>query len=125
MILVDTSVWIEYLRKGNPGLRDLLLEERVMCHTHILGELACGNMKNREEILTLLYTLPRVNQADDSEVLHLVETKTLYGRGIGWIDAHLLAAARITGCALWTLDRRLQRLAKELSIPNRSQMDKK
>ena len=95
-----------------------------MCHTHIVGELACGNIKNRDEILTLLYALPRALQAEDSEVFHLLKAESLYGRGVGWIDAHLLASARITGCGLWTLDRRMQRIASELSIPSRSQMDK-
>ncbi|MFC1573228.1 type II toxin-antitoxin system VapC family toxin [Candidatus Eisenbacteria bacterium] len=119
MVLVDTSVWIEHLRKGHPGLVGLLKEGLVLGHSFVIGELACGNIRNRDEILTLLRALPQGRLAEHTEVLHLIESGELYGRGIGWVDSHLLASALITGCGLWTFDRRLQRLARGLSVPSR------
>ncbi|MFQ5881693.1 MAG: type II toxin-antitoxin system VapC family toxin [Candidatus Methylomirabilales bacterium] len=116
MILVDTSVWIEHLRTGNRRVRSLLYDEQVLCHPFIVGELACGTLRNREEILTLLTALPEARVAEHQEVLHLLEAERLYGRGLGWVDAHLLASALITGCPLWTLDNPLQRMAAALKI---------
>ena len=117
MVLVDTSVWVEHLRKGSAGLEALLYDEQVLTHPFVVGELACGNLRNREEVLTLLAVLPRATPAEHEEVLHLIETHQLHGRGLGWIDAHLLASSLITGCAMWTLDRRLRRAAASLAIP--------
>jgi predicted nucleic acid-binding protein len=116
MILVDTSVWIEHLRTGVSKLSSLLYDEQVFCHPFVIGELACRNLKNREEILTLLTALPRARVAEHREVLHLLETERLYGRGIGWIDAHLLASTLLSGCSLWTLDKSLRRTAAGLNI---------
>lgn len=116
MILVDTSVWVDHLRRGNDRLRSLLDEEQVLGHRFVLGELACGNLRNRREILTLLASLPQVPLAGHGEVLGFLETAKLHGKGIGWIDLHLLASARIARSPIWTFDRRLARTAKSLSI---------
>ena len=107
MILVDTSVWIEHLRKGSSKLSGLLEASRVLIHPFIIGELACGNLKNRNEILQLLEALPQSVQASHKETLTLIEANNLYGRGIGWIDAHLLASALLSRADFWTLDKRL------------------
>lgn len=116
MILIDTSVWIEHLRTGSTRLRSLLNDEQVLCHPFIVGELACGTLSNREEIMALLTTLPEARVAEHQEVLHLLKAERLYGRGLGWVDAHLLGSALITGCTLWTLDNPLQRTAAALKV---------
>ncbi len=116
MTLVDTSVWIDHLRKGNPRLAQLLNQGMVLCHPYVIGELACGNLSNRSEILSLLHSLPRARRANDSEVMHLVEVNHLYGKGLGWIDMHLLASALLTQSNLWTLDKRLKGIATAMAI---------
>jgi len=116
MILVDTSVWIDHLRRGNPALKKLLFDERVACHPLVVGELACGTIKDREYVLALLLALPEAPVAEDHEVLHLVESRRLHGRGLGWIDVHLLASALLLGGGFWTLDARLLRAASALGI---------
>ena len=116
MTLVDTSVWVEHLRHGSNELRALLDSERVLCHPFIIGELACGSIKNRVEILDLLKALPRVLIAEHDEAMHFLHEKRLYGRGLGWIDVHLLASASLSKAALWTVDRPLKRAAEELSM---------
>jgi predicted nucleic acid-binding protein len=90
MILVDTSVWIEHLRAGNDRLKSLLFDEQVFCHPFVIGELACGTLQKREEILTMLKALPEAHLLDHEEVMSFLEARRLYGRGIGWVDAHLL-----------------------------------
>jgi len=116
MILVDTSVWVDHLRRGNKRLISLLNDEQVLCHPFVVGELACGNLKNRKEILRLSNSLPFVQQADHSEVLHLLNSNRLYGQGIGWVDAHLLASALLTGCSIWTLDKPFLAVADKLRL---------
>jgi hypothetical protein len=116
MILVDTSVWVEHLRRGNKRLASLLYDEQVLCHPFVVGGLACGNLKNRKEILKLLNSLPLVQEADHSEVLHFLNSNRLYGQGIGWIDAHLLASALLTGCSIWTLDKPFLAVAEKLRL---------
>jgi predicted nucleic acid-binding protein len=116
MILVDTSVWIDHLRAGNRTLRSLLEDAEVLAHPFVVGELACGTLRNREEVLILLQALPEAQAAEHGEVMRVVERERLYGRGIGWIDAHLLASARLSGAALWTLDRRLSKIASALAL---------
>ena len=116
MILVDTSVWVDHLRTGNRRLTSLLDEDRVVTHPFVIGELACGSLRNRSEVLVLLEALPLAEFAEHREVLELVERERLYGRGIGWVDAHLLASARLADAALWTLDRPLLKIASALSI---------
>jgi predicted nucleic acid-binding protein len=110
MTLVDTSVWIDHFRNGNPHLRDLLEEGEVATHPMVLGELACGNLARRVQTLRLLARLPRIPQVADHLVLQAIESRRLFGEGIGWIDAHLLTAALLSSVAFWTLDRRLGRL---------------
>ena len=114
MVLVDTSVWIDHLRRGNDDLVTLLEEARSLCHPFIIGELACGNLSQRDSVLSLLGALQEAPVAEHTEVLELVESRRLQGRGLGWIDLHLLAAALLAGCSLWTLDRRLAAAAREL-----------
>lgn len=110
MTLVDTSVWIDHFRNGTPRLRDLLEGGEVATHPMVLGELACGNLPRRVQTLRLLARLPRIPQAPDRLVLQSIESRRLFGEGIGWIDAHLLTAALISSVGLWTLDRRLAKL---------------
>jgi len=107
MILVDTSVWVEHLRSGTIGLEALLNDGHVVCHPFIIGEIACGNLKNRTEILSLLQDLPMASLADDDEVIQFIEDHKLMGKGLGYIDIHLLMSALLTRIPLWTIDRRL------------------
>lgn len=93
-----------------------LQDGEVFCHEFVIGELACGNLKNRGEVLSLLRELPLATVARNDEVLHLVESHRLFGKGIGWIDAHLLAATRLSHAKLWTLDKRLGSLASVMDI---------
>jgi predicted nucleic acid-binding protein len=111
VILADTSVWVEHFRRGDPELRELLREGMVVMHPFVLGELACGNLRRRKEILGYLGELPAAVTATDEEVLRFVEGRRLYGRGVGWVDVHLLASARLSGVSLRTRDRRLAELA--------------
>ena len=99
MVLVDTSVWVDHFRKGNAGLTKLLNEGEVLCHPFIVGELGCGNLRNRDEILGLLVALPEVQVAEQEEALHLVSEHKLHGSGLGWIDVHLLASALLNRCS--------------------------
>jgi predicted nucleic acid-binding protein len=116
MILVDTSVWIDHFRNGNSMLAGLLDDAQVLTHPFIIGELACGVLRNRAELLALLQALPASAVAEHREVLEFVERERLYGRGIGWVDAHLLAAARLSAALLWTLDRPLRKIASALAV---------
>jgi predicted nucleic acid-binding protein len=116
VILVDTSVWVEHLRRGLPRLATLLQEGEVLIHPWVIGELACGNLRNRSQVLDLLQGLPEAPLASDAEVLLLIERDRLMGRGIGYVDAHLLAAARLSDCRLWTQDRRLAAVAEEQGV---------
>jgi len=116
MILVDTSVWIDHLRKNNQHLQFLLLEGDVACHPLVIGELVCGNLKKRKEIISLLRALPMVPQIEFDEYLYFVEKHKLYGKGIGFIDIHLLASAKLAQTKLWTLDKRLKSAAIEFEI---------
>ena len=116
MILVDTSVWIEHLRAGSNRLRALLFDEQVLCHPFIVGELACGALQKRSDILSMLKALPEAHLVEHQEVLSFLEARRLYGRGIGWVDAHLLASTLLTGCTLWTLDKPLRKAAAALNV---------
>ena len=115
-MLVDTSVWIDHLRRGNRRLASCLDHGEVESHPFVVGELACGTFKRRAEILSLLNCLPRVVDADHDEVLTLVDAERLYGLGLGWVDVHLLASAVLSGTTLWTLDKRLAGQAKRLAV---------
>jgi predicted nucleic acid-binding protein len=116
VVLVDTSVWVSHLREGKIGLERLLANSEVVCHPFIVGELACGNLKNRPEILALLQTLPAAIQAEHEDVMHFIESHRLMGKGLGYIDVHLLASALLTGVPLWTLDIKLNERAINLGI---------
>ncbi len=117
MILVDTSIWINHLRGGDRKLAELLESGTVLTHPFVIGELACGNLQNRAAILTLLARLAPATVATDPEVLTFIDRHGLMGRGIGYIDAHLLASTHLSAPArLWTRDKRLARLAGELSV---------
>jgi predicted nucleic acid-binding protein len=116
MILADTSVWIDHFRVGNVRLRDLLNEGAVYCHPFVIGELACGHLRKRREILSLLAALPEASVASHGEVLGFLPEHGLHGRGLGWIDAHLLASAMLSKCRLWTLDKHLEKAARMLGV---------
>jgi predicted nucleic acid-binding protein len=114
MILVDTSVWVEHFRSGSVGLDPVLDNGLAVCHPFIIGELACGNLRNRTEILSLLQDLPTAINARDDEVVRFIDEHGLMGKGLGYIDIHLLMSALLTGILLWTLDKRLQAVAASL-----------
>ncbi|MDQ2925285.1 MAG: PIN domain-containing protein [Acidobacteriota bacterium] len=112
MILVDTSIWIDHLRSNNSVLRSLLLNKQVLSHPFVIGEIAMGSLKDRFNLLAELRALPRLTIARDENVLALVNDGALFGKGIGYIDAHLIASLRLAPRAtLWTRDKRLQALA--------------
>ena len=117
MILADTSIWIDHLRTGEQGLASLLNDNQVLTHPMVIGELACGNLPNRDVVLGLLGELPAIPAATNEEVLFFIERRRVMGRGIGYIDAHLLAAATLArSVRLWTRDRRLMAVAAELDL---------
>ncbi|MDO9147196.1 MAG: type II toxin-antitoxin system VapC family toxin [Hydrogenophaga sp.] len=116
MILVDTSVWIDHLRQGDAGLAAALQQGRVGIHPFVVGELACGNLRARAEVLGLLQALPPLAVATDQEVLFFIGAHALMGRGIGYVDVHLLAAARLAGVPFWTRDKRLAAVAADLGL---------
>jgi predicted nucleic acid-binding protein len=116
MVLVDTSVWVSHLRHGNEELQKLLHEGEVVCHPFIVGELACGNLKNRHEILTYLQSLPMTILAEDEEVLKFIGNNQLMGKGLGYIDVHLIASAVLTSVLFWTLDKTLDKFTEKIGI---------
>jgi predicted nucleic acid-binding protein len=115
-VLVDTSVWIDHFRRGNARLEAILHAGEVRTHPFVVGELACGNLVKRDEVLQLLRSLPEVVAATNDEVLEFVERNRLMGAGIGWIDAHLLASTVLTPTSLWSLDAKLARQARRLNL---------
>ena len=117
MILVDTSVWIDHFRTQSPSLSETLDLGEVLTHPFVIGELACGMLRQRGKVLDLLADLPQATVASHEEVLHFIEERRLMGKGIGYIDAHLLAAVSLTeGAALWTHDKRLAAVAADLRL---------
>jgi predicted nucleic acid-binding protein len=116
MVLVDTSVWISHLRDGSYGLMELLNNGDVLCHPFIIGELACGNIKNRNEIISLLRSLPMAKTLVHDEVLKFTEDRKLARRGLGFIDVHLLASAILSDSPMWSLDKKMSNIALELNI---------
>ena len=116
VILVDTSVWINHLRTHSKLLTQLLDLEQVLVHPFVIGEIACGNLTNRKEIISLLLSLPSAPKADDDEVLFFVEQHNLMGCGLGLVDVHLLTSAMIEAARIWTADRSLALAARKLSI---------
>ena len=117
MILVDTSIWIDHLRAGDTRLTNLLDRSQVTAHPFVIGELACGNLRNRDEILRLLSDLPQAPVASPAEALHFIERNGLMGLGVGYIDMHLLAATALAeNTLLWTGDKRLKAVASKLGL---------
>lgn len=116
MILVDTSVWVDHLRRGDDALGAALEASIVVTHPWVIGELALGPLRNRHEVLHLLGQLSAAHEASHGETLELVERRSLAGRGIGYVDLHLLASAALSGVPLWTRDRRLAEVAGELGL---------
>jgi predicted nucleic acid-binding protein len=117
MILVDTSVWVDHLRLAETQLATLLVRGTVAMHPMIIGELACGNLRNRTELLSLWRNLPPIVQATHDEALYFLEQNRLMGKGVGWVDIHLLAAVALRGDALlWSRDKRLAGLAVTLGL---------
>ncbi len=120
MILVDTSIWIDHFREANEVLEALIFRDDVLTHPFVIGEVAMGNFRQRNVILEEMRGLPHAISATDDEVLDFVREHSLFGLGIGYVDAHLLAAARLTGdAALWTRDKRLDAAAQRLSVAAR------
>ncbi len=120
MILVDTSVWVDHFRKGIPLLGDLLNAGEVTTHPFVIGELACGHLRNRAKILSLLGSLPSISMATHDEAIHAVETNSLQGSGIGWVDVHLLASALLSRTPIWTRDTTLRKAAEKLGIAGKA-----
>ena len=116
MVLVDTSIWVTHLRSVSRHLEKLLLDAEVVCHPFIISELACGNIKKRNEILTLLRSLPMAPTIDFNEFLFFIEQNKLMGKGIGFVDVQILASAQLLEVPLWTSDKRLKSSALELDI---------
>jgi predicted nucleic acid-binding protein len=116
MVLVDTSVWVSHLRDGNAELANLLNDGKVLCHPLIVGELACGNLKDRSVILSFLQLLPLSLEAEHEEVLLFIENNRLMGQGMGYVDMQLIASALLTGVPIWTLDKKLAQAADSLHI---------
>lgn len=112
--LVDTSVWIDHLRRGNKLLIDMLNDGEVMTHPLVIGELRLGNIPNREEFFSLMGDLPQAIEAEHQEVIRLCESRQLYSRGIGFFDAHMLCSSLLSRNPLWTLDKRLTAIYREL-----------
>ncbi len=116
MVLVDTSVWVSHLRHGNSKLQKLLQEGRVASHPFIIGELACGNISNRTEIISLMQALPMLDAVEHEELLLFIEHNKMMRKGLGFVDVHLLAATMLAGIPLWTQDKKLKKACSQLSI---------
>jgi predicted nucleic acid-binding protein len=116
MVLVDTSIWVAHLRTGNRSLERLLMDAQVVCHPFIIGELACGNINNRNEILFLLTSLPSAPILEFDEFMFFIDEHQIMGIGIGFVDVHLLASAKLADIPLWTDDKKLNSAAIELSL---------
>lgn len=116
MVLADTSVWISHLHRPDPRLGALLNGRQVVCHPLVLGELACGSIGSRDEILTLLGRLPGPRIASHEEVLEFIERKRLWGVGLSYVDVHLLASALLSNIELWTADKHLRAAAQALGV---------
>lgn len=117
MILVDTSIWIDHLRQGDPLLTRRLESAQVLAHPFVTGEIALGSLRQRDAVISALSDLPQARVATDEEVLRFIEREQLFGLGLGYVDVHLLAAARLTpGSTLWTRDKRLSEAAARLKL---------
>ena len=118
MTLVDTSVWINHFRRADAALSQLLSDGAVRVHAFSIGELACGNFKDRKGTLTDLRDLPAAPIADEAEVSYLLDHYQLWGTGLGWVDLHIITVAALTGWSLFTADAAMQRAARKIGIPS-------
>lgn len=116
MILVDTSVWVDHLSRGVPAMASLLDGETVLMHPFVIGELACGDIRSRREVLQLLSTLPAAPVATEGEALAMIERHKMMGRGLGYIDVHLLTSVVLCGCRIWSRDKQLVAAATDLKV---------
>jgi predicted nucleic acid-binding protein len=116
VILADTSVWIGHFREPNSRLQELLFDDQILIHPMVIGEIACGNLSKRDHTLLLLQSLPGAKVGEHDEVLRVLERQRLWGKGLGWVDLHLLTSTLLTGCRLWTLDRRLDAVGAHMKI---------
>jgi len=121
MVLVDTSVWISHFREGISHLIILLNNSNVICHHFIIGELACGNIKNRTHVISLLNSLPKALNVEHDEVLQFIDNNRLMGKGLGYIDVSLLTSAALTDVPIWTFDKQLKQIASTLALDYKSQ----
>ena len=119
MILVDTCIWVDHFHRGDAELTAFLESDRVMTHPHVIGELALGTLRNRSVILQTLADLPQTLVAREEEVMAMIDRHKLQNIGIGYTDAHLLAAAKLTSVRLWTRDKRLQHASEKLGLAHR------
>lgn len=119
MILVDTSVWVNHFRRSDAELARMLVEEEVAVHPFVIGEIAAGNLKHRTEVLDSFALLPRVAVVEENEVHHLLDSRRLWGAGLGWVDLHILAAAKLSGCRIHTADRAMNEIAVRLDVAYR------
>lgn len=115
-LLVDTSIWVDHLQRRDARLTQLLEDGLVWTHPFVIGELACGNLAKRGEVLEFIGALPPVPMANHEEVQAFVERRRLMGRGLGWVDVHLLASAVLAAVPLWTSDKRLSAVARILGV---------
>lgn len=116
MVLADTSIWLEYLSSGNRGMGSLLERKAVAMHPFVIGELACGNLRDRPGFLARLRLIPAAPLASQDEAMHFLESHKLWGHGINWVDLHLLASSRLAGAHLWTRDKALHKAAEKLRV---------
>jgi predicted nucleic acid-binding protein len=115
-VLVDTSVWVDHFRRGNRLLEERLHDGEVWTHLFVIGDLGCGNLRRRSEVLALMAALPSAPLVDHQAAMSFIDSRHLAGQGIGWIDVHLLASATLAHLPLWTLDRRLEAVARRLRL---------
>lgn len=120
MVLVDTSVWVSHLRHANSNLQRLLDHDRVVSHIFVVGELACGNISNRAEVLSSIESLPMLDVIEHEELLVFIEHNQMMGKGLGFVDVHLLAAATLEGIPLWTQDKKLKQACSRLNMEFRT-----
>lgn len=115
-VLIDTNLWVDFLRQSNPTMQDLLREDLVATHSCVIGELFVGSLSRRPLMHDFMQRLPKVEEAEPMEALVLIERRNLWGIGLQWNDVLILASAKISGVALWTLDRRLAKAAEDLGV---------
>ena len=116
LVLADSSIWVTHFKEGQKHLTQLLEQGLIACHPYIIGELACGSLKKRREIIQLLEALPVVDVLDNTEIIEFIESRKLMSIGIGYVDIHLLGSSLLSNTPLWTFDKALVKAAKFLDI---------